>query len=257
MTVKIGCERCDASLNRSDNYCFKCGFAMIGERNSEEMVEKLADLIHYQWSHWMKYLKSKMAFSQKPLLQLYDKDGNPSDKAYEVAIVKKDWDRWERQMNTPYDKLSEEEKESDREWARKMLNTVRTGKIHYTKVAADAPRPTFEGVKHGDKVKWKGREVYIDMSGFPYEASLVDRIPKPMIKPDDKEEDDLLESMKRELESRRDIVIEDDFTPRGDLEELLGVNVDRYTCPQCGGGLEVTTAGRWCFNDGCLWEDDS
>lgn len=64
---------------------------------SDKILEKLADLEHKQWAHWAKYMMTK----------IHDEDS---------------FRRWERQIKTPYFKLSEEEKESDREWARKAIS---------------------------------------------------------------------------------------------------------------------------------------
>ena len=69
------------------------------------MREKLAALAHSQWSGWMKYLFSK---------SIEQSNGS-------VLIPAWAADRWKRQMNTPYDELPEEEKESDRTEADKML----------------------------------------------------------------------------------------------------------------------------------------
>ena len=33
-------------------------------------------------------------------------------------------ERWRRQMNTPYAELSEKEKDSDREWAKKLIDLL-------------------------------------------------------------------------------------------------------------------------------------
>ena len=66
-----------------------------------ELIEKLADLEHKQWGHWMHYLLSKVTPEIRELL-------------YE------DITRWERQMMIHYSNLSEKEKESDRVWARKV-----------------------------------------------------------------------------------------------------------------------------------------
>lgn len=72
------------------------------------MIEELADLAHQQWSGWMKYLFSKST---------ENKDGT-------VTIPKWAVDRWKRQMSTPYNHLPEEEKESDRVEARKVLAVI-------------------------------------------------------------------------------------------------------------------------------------
>lgn len=65
------------------------------EEKSIKLVEKIAPFEHEQWAHWTKYM----------LDNLTDKN-----------IV-----RWRKQIETKYEDLSEEEKESDRVWARKLL----------------------------------------------------------------------------------------------------------------------------------------
>ena len=61
--------------------------------------EKLADLEHEQWSHWTLYLTRN--FTKENIL------------------------RWEKQIETKYSNLTEKEKNSDREWADKVLNLLR------------------------------------------------------------------------------------------------------------------------------------
>jgi hypothetical protein len=68
----------------------------------KKIIEKLANLEHQQWIHWTKYL-IKNSNKQNIL-------------------------RWKKQIKTPYSKLSEKEKESDREWARKVLNLIKSTK---------------------------------------------------------------------------------------------------------------------------------
>lgn len=77
------------------------------ERFEESYVirELLADYAHEAWSGWMRYL-----FEKTETLP----DGS-------VILPKWAVERWTRQMNTPYPKLPEEEKESDRKEADKMM----------------------------------------------------------------------------------------------------------------------------------------
>jgi hypothetical protein len=63
------------------------------------LLEKLAEVEHQQWSHWVQYEHSRNLYISR----------------------KQELAKWIRQSETPYDKLSETEKESDREWARKVL----------------------------------------------------------------------------------------------------------------------------------------
>ena len=66
-------------------------------------LEKIADFCHQQWIHWMTYLLSKI-------------NGTNCDQ----STLR----RWKRQMETPYSELSEKEKESDREQARKFIKLM-------------------------------------------------------------------------------------------------------------------------------------
>lgn len=66
--------------------------------NNKELLEKLADLEHQQWAHWTQYMLNNLT---------------------EENIA-----RWRRQIETPYNNLSEKEKESDRKWAKKVLSLI-------------------------------------------------------------------------------------------------------------------------------------
>lgn len=69
---------------------------------SEELLEALAKLEHDQWASWLSY--------QISLLRRRSiRDGS------------KLWTDWRRKAETPYDKLTEKEKESDRVLAKKVL----------------------------------------------------------------------------------------------------------------------------------------
>lgn len=72
--------------------------------------EKLATVQHDIWISWMEYLFS---------VSIDNNDGTYTIPADKVA-------RWVRQMSTPYSKLSEDEKNSDREQADKVLETLKS-----------------------------------------------------------------------------------------------------------------------------------
>ncbi|KKM99066.1 hypothetical protein LCGC14_1151620 [marine sediment metagenome] len=76
----------------------------------ENYREMFAALAHEQWSGWMKYMFSK---------------GMRMDGGQWV-MPKQSLDRWTRQMNTAYDDLPEDEKESDRVEADKMMAIANT-----------------------------------------------------------------------------------------------------------------------------------
>ena len=74
----------------------------------KEFVEKGADLEHKRWAGGQSYLFSKSEWTKNGYL-----------------IPKELCFRWQRQIDTPYSKLSEEEKESDRIEVWKYLPLIR------------------------------------------------------------------------------------------------------------------------------------
>jgi len=93
---------------------------------SDTVLEDLASLEHEQWAHWTKYMLSVLA----PVFEAVDVLENAS--GYEAVVgvpeiadayaaVK----RWKRQIETAYADLTEKERDSDREWARKVMDTVK------------------------------------------------------------------------------------------------------------------------------------
>ncbi len=63
-----------------------------------ELLEKLAALEHDQWAHWVRYMLHN--------------------------LTPRNIERWLRQISLPYADLTEAEKESDRIWARKMIEEI-------------------------------------------------------------------------------------------------------------------------------------
>lgn len=74
----------------------------------KELREKLAAIEHDRWSHWQRYLHSK---------GMLRKDG--------LVLSHDDIAHWERQINTPYEELSEREKDSDRKEVDKYLPLIK------------------------------------------------------------------------------------------------------------------------------------
>ena len=78
--------------------------------STDNIRERLASAVHESWSHWMQHLFSKAT-------------DNPDGS---VTIPATFTDRWRRQMKTEYKRLSEQEKESDREQADILLSLFET-----------------------------------------------------------------------------------------------------------------------------------
>lgn len=76
--------------------------------HSEQVVERLAAIEHERWSSWQRFVHDHCQRRQDGSLVI------PAELAA----------RWEAQIETPYAKLSEQEKDSDREQVNRYLPTV-------------------------------------------------------------------------------------------------------------------------------------
>lgn len=80
----------------------------------QELIEALADAEHASWSRWMTYLFSTGTAGEHP----------PNE--YPVVTLPSTLvARWSEQAMTPYDGLSEEEKQSDRDEVANILPVIR------------------------------------------------------------------------------------------------------------------------------------
>ncbi len=77
--------------------------------DSQFLREQLAEYAHIAWSGWMEYLFEK---------SISNSDGT-------VTIPKWAVDRWSKQCNTIYGELPDEEKESDRHEADRMIVIIK------------------------------------------------------------------------------------------------------------------------------------
>ncbi len=76
--------------------------------SEQELIEQLADKEHASWAHWMEYVFSKCAFTMHGDAVI----------PMELAL------RWKIQANTPYARLSEREKQSDRDEVAHILPII-------------------------------------------------------------------------------------------------------------------------------------
>lgn len=85
-------------------------------RSPDELLERVAKFIHEDmWAHWMQYMLNVKA-------KYMDED---ECFAYGQRLIEReDAERWESQMNTIYEDLSEDEKKSDRDLANKLLKLL-------------------------------------------------------------------------------------------------------------------------------------
>ena len=81
----------------------------------EELREKLAELEHEQWRHWMEFMLDKRISMVSNTLK----------KSIDISFPEKTYDDWICKMHVNYNDFIEEEKISDRLWADKVLEIVK------------------------------------------------------------------------------------------------------------------------------------
>lgn len=75
---------------------------------SPEMIEALAAIEHERWAHWQAYLHGQCELLDDGSLRI------PAELA----------ERWTRQIQTRFEDLTEQEKESDRDQVREYLSVI-------------------------------------------------------------------------------------------------------------------------------------
>lgn len=75
-----------------------CMSKSADEEKLQKAIESLADLEHRQWAHWTEYMLDN--------------------------LTPENITRWRQQIRTAYPDLTEREKESDRYWARLVLEVL-------------------------------------------------------------------------------------------------------------------------------------
>ncbi|WP_026116244.1 hypothetical protein [Nocardiopsis valliformis] len=72
---------------------------------SDRMIHRLASIEHERWAHWQRYVHERCERREDSSLVI------PAELAK----------RWEKQIKTQYEDLTDEEQESDREQVRRYL----------------------------------------------------------------------------------------------------------------------------------------
>lgn len=112
---------------------------------NDKLLETLADIEHTRWSKWQSWLHSK-------LVEAETFDGHLVSKSYGVKrFLPEDlYQRWERQINTPYSELSKKEKESDRVEARVTMSAINDSNDSVIRLA-DVLRAIYKDEKSDEK----------------------------------------------------------------------------------------------------------
>lgn len=90
--------------------------AVVGQSGTGEgmtdgaLYEQLAAIEHERWAHWQKYLHDVCGLRQP--------DGS-------IILPASSVEHWDRQIATPYERLSEREKASDREQVDRFWHLIR------------------------------------------------------------------------------------------------------------------------------------
>jgi hypothetical protein len=90
-------EKVEKIKEEIKSQCVKEGYIKEADEEEKSMLEKLAEIEHEQWMTWATALQDEVSPERKY--------------------------KWKKVM-IPYKDLTEEDKEKDREWARKIMEVV-------------------------------------------------------------------------------------------------------------------------------------
>lgn len=85
-----------------------------------ELVEKLAELEHEQWMAWTYSIIVKLEKGMDSSYQMQSETARANFLVSTIQDIIKNWDK----NRVEYSKLTEEVKEKDREWARKVVEVI-------------------------------------------------------------------------------------------------------------------------------------
>lgn len=98
---------------------------------TQELFEMLAAIEHERWSDWQRWVHGQCV--SMPI-------SVEGDDSVTVHVIPNDlWDRWERQIETPYDQLSEKEKDSDRQQVERYWPLIEPLETELEEFAASPP----------------------------------------------------------------------------------------------------------------------
>ena len=114
-----------------------------GGQNLKETLDQLAELEHQQWAHWTAYMLDTIEAAIDPATMGYEYEGTTAH-AYSGSRIVQRIDavkRWRRQIETPYEELTDKEKASDMEWAVKAYNIKANCRLGPSWVSVDIDLP--------------------------------------------------------------------------------------------------------------------
>jgi hypothetical protein len=97
---------------------------------TNQVLEDMADICHQEWMSWSKNISKELYVILEVLkkdIEFYEENGIENKEAVElVEKLEKRLGRWEG-LWIPYEELSEEMKDSDRVYAKKMFDLAEEG----------------------------------------------------------------------------------------------------------------------------------
>jgi hypothetical protein len=129
------------------------------EEIEKELYEKLAEIEHERWADWQKYLHSKLRPAE--------------DKRNYMIMFMDDYNHWERQINTNYSDLSEEEKNSDRQQVDRYWNYISSliSKLKKLKLAKEVLEKYASNSSWGEEYIGGPRLNFTTMDGEGFEIA--------------------------------------------------------------------------------------